>query len=36
MRGLTETAAAGWPLAASLAVALLAQVRGARRRTALN
>lgn len=33
---MTETAAAGWPLAASLAVAVVGHVRGARRRNALN
>jgi signal transduction histidine kinase len=36
VRALTETAAAGWPLAASLAVAVAGQIRSARRRVALN
>jgi signal transduction histidine kinase len=36
MRTLSETAAVGWPLAATLAVALFGQIRGARKRSALK
>ena len=33
---MTETAAAGWPLAATLALAVVGHIRGTRRRNALN